>query len=210
MAKHHSDLPAPMYKDYAELLLASEVSYTPHVALEWSLDAPFAAQPFLPFSQLLRDLDPLMSERDRAKFDAYYRGDPARAQRVAAHEGLEADHFPVSHAGDFIALGKRLLDAGGHMSLSGHDRFAGPIHAEFYTWARAGMPSARILRAATLGGAEQLGLDSDLGSLEPGKIADFVILEGDPLANVLNTTRVWAVARDGVLYDSRTLGVIDR
>lgn len=47
-----------------------------------------------------------------------------------------------------------------------------------------GMPPARILSAATLDGAEHLGLDNDFGSLAPGKIAELVVFKGDGCANL--------------------------
>jgi imidazolonepropionase-like amidohydrolase len=54
---------------------------------------------------------------------------------------------------------------------------------------------------ATAGGALALGLERELGTLEEGKIADFVIVDGDPLAHIADTLRIVAVAKDGVLRE---------
>jgi cytosine/adenosine deaminase-related metal-dependent hydrolase len=62
-----------------------------------------------------------------------------------------------------------------------------------------------ILHAATIGSAETIGRKSDLGSIEPGKLADLVILDRDPRADIHNARAVAQVMRDGRLYDGATL-----
>ena len=53
-------------------------------------------------------------------------------------------------------------------------------HWEIWGFVQGGMSPLEALRVATLSPAKTLGLDNDLGSIEPGKLADFVILEKDP------------------------------
>jgi cytosine/adenosine deaminase-related metal-dependent hydrolase len=62
-----------------------------------------------------------------------------------------------------------------------------------------------VLHAATAGSAETIGRLDDLGTLEPGKLADLVILDRDPLADIRNTMAIAAVMRGGTLYDGETL-----
>jgi imidazolonepropionase-like amidohydrolase len=70
------------------------------------------------------------------------------------------------------------------------------------------MSPLEALRSATLNGAEAIGLAQDLGSIEPGKLADLVILNKDPLGDFRNTANVKYVMKNGVLYDGDTLNEI--
>ncbi|MGB3795787.1 MAG: amidohydrolase family protein, partial [Alteraurantiacibacter sp.] len=65
---------------------------------------------------------------------------------------------------------------------------------------RGGMSREGALRALTINGAVQLGLDENVGSLEAGKMADFVVLTGDPLSVYTNVAQTWVMGE--LLYDS--------
>jgi imidazolonepropionase-like amidohydrolase len=71
--------------------------------------------------------------------------------------------------------------------------------AELELMAAGGMPAAEVLRAATSSAAELLGVDGELGTLEPGKRADVVAVDGDPLELATLPGRVAAVWQDGRL-----------
>jgi imidazolonepropionase-like amidohydrolase len=68
-----------------------------------------------------------------------------------------------------------------------------------------GMTEHEALRVATIVGAEAIGLDGDLGSVEVGKLADLVVLDANPLANIRNSNTVSMVMMNGRLYDGNTL-----
>ena len=68
-----------------------------------------------------------------------------------------------------------------------------------------GLAEHDALRAATILGAEAIGLDEDLGTLEPGKLADIVVLSGNPLDDIRHTNSVRYVMKNGRLYDGETL-----
>jgi imidazolonepropionase-like amidohydrolase len=71
------------------------------------------------------------------------------------------------------------------------------LHDELATLVRAGLPPLDALRAATVEPARMLGLDDELGTVTPGKLADLVVLDADPLADIRNTTRIHAVLTRG-------------
>jgi len=71
--------------------------------------------------------------------------------------------------------------------------------------AEAGLEPMDVLKAATWNGAYALGQTDLLGSVEPGKLADFVALDADPLENISHVRRVHKVVKGGVVYDPETL-----
>ena len=67
------------------------------------------------------------------------------------------------------------------------------------------MSPHRALRAATLSGAEYIGMGADLGSIEPGKLADLVVVDGNPLADIRVSERVALTVLNGRVYDAATM-----
>ena len=96
--------------------------------------------------------------------------------------------------------------------VAGTDSVAGfALHRELEIYAEAGLPAPEILRIATLGAAEVIHKEKDLGTVEPGKLADLILVDGDPASRISDIRRVVLTVKDGTLYDPaalwRTVGV---
>lgn len=110
------------------------------------------------------------------------------------------------HHVDVAASAKDVLRAGGLVNLGGHGQMQGlGPHWEMWAFVQGGMQPLEALRVATLFPAQTLGLDADLGSLEAGKLADFVVLEKNPLERIENSETVALVVKNGTPYTPEQL-----
>lgn len=108
---------------------------------------------------------------------------------------------------------KAFYDAGGARWITlGTDHpswgefFSGfSVHRELQALVLSGIPAAAALKIATINGARALNVSTYLGTIEPGKLADLVVLEGNPLADIRNTHRTRLVMKAGRFYDARRL-----
>jgi imidazolonepropionase-like amidohydrolase/Tol biopolymer transport system component len=101
---------------------------------------------------------------------------------------------------------KKLADGGIQVSIGAHGQQAGlGSHWEMWSFVRGGWSPIEALRAGTIMSATSLGYARDLGSLEPGKLADLVVLDADPTADIRNSDKVAQVMLGGRLYDAATL-----
>jgi imidazolonepropionase-like amidohydrolase len=96
--------------------------------------------------------------------------------------------------------------------VAGTDGVAGfGLHRELELYVRAGIPPAEVLRLATFGAAQVMKHDDTRGSIAPGKLADVILVDGDPSTNISDIRNVELVVKDGLLYRSaelyRALGV---
>jgi Tol biopolymer transport system component len=104
--------------------------------------------------------------------------------------------------GDPGGSGKMVIDAmnAGALVVAGTDTPNGlNLHGELTAYVAAGMTAYQALRTATANSAEALGLDA--GVIEPGKLADIVVVEGNPLENIANAHRVRRVIANGRLFE---------
>src|SRR5690606_10126657 len=96
--------------------------------------------------------------------------------------------------------------AGGRAGVGSHGQLQGlGYHWELWAMQSGGLAEHDALRVATIMGAQAIGLDRDVGSIEPGKLADLVVLDGDPLQDIRNTDTALYVVRNGRVYEAATL-----
>jgi imidazolonepropionase-like amidohydrolase len=106
---------------------------------------------------------------------------------------------------------KAFYDAGGLLTLGTDNPSTGEFiagfsaHRELHTLVLAGIPPAAALKIATINGARALGVSDKLGTIETGKLADLVVIDGNPLADIRNTRKVRMVVKSGTIYDPQAL-----
>jgi len=110
-----------------------------------------------------------------------------------------------------MAMVKALYDNGVPI-VAGTDSVAGfGLHRELELYVAAGIPAPVALFDATLGPARIMKRDKDLGSIVPGKLADLILVDGDPAARISDIRRVVLTVKGGVVYDPaeiyRSMGV---
>ncbi|MFQ5526605.1 MAG: amidohydrolase family protein [Thermoanaerobaculia bacterium] len=104
---------------------------------------------------------------------------------------------------------KALADAGVDILIGAHGQREGlGSHWEIWMLVQGGMTPHQAIRAATIEGARYIGMDSDLGSLEPGKLADLVVIDGNPLEDIRQSENVTHTMVNGRLYDAATMNEI--
>ena len=95
------------------------------------------------------------------------------------------------------------LLAGTDVAADGMPGFS--LHAEFDLLAQAGLTPLQVLQAATLNPARVMGRAADYGVVEPGKLADLVLIDGDPTRDTAALHRISAVILHGKLFDRPAL-----
>jgi imidazolonepropionase-like amidohydrolase/Tol biopolymer transport system component len=98
---------------------------------------------------------------------------------------------------------KQISDLGIPVSIGAHGQREGlGAHWDMWMFQLGGMSNFEALKTGTINPARALGLDKDLGSLEPGKLADLVVLDDNPLENIRNSDHVAMTMAGGRLLDS--------
>jgi imidazolonepropionase-like amidohydrolase len=103
----------------------------------------------------------------------------------------------------------KLVRAGGLVGVGSHGQLQGlGYHWEMWMLASGGMTPMEMLRCATVNGSKIIGRPQDLGSIEPGKLADLVIMDKNPLDDYHNTNTIHWVMKNGELFEGDTLNQV--
>ncbi len=184
----------PLYKDVVELVAQSGIGYTPTFIVAYG--SPFAENDYFSSTEV-HDLPKLNRFTPHNLLDA-------KAKRRPGWFRKDEYSYPK-----LAAQAVKIIRAGGHVGIGSHGELQGlGYHWEMWALASGGAKPMEVLRAATLHGAEMIGLAQDIGSLEPGKLADLVILDKNPLEDIHNTNTVRYVMKNGELFEGDTLNQI--
>lgn len=192
--QEHSFPIQPLHKDVIEFVARTKTYYTPTILVAYG--APWTENYWFEKEDLLHD---------------------AKLQRWVPWQLLDgmvrrrAQWFLPEEYGH-TRFGKQVADivrAGGKASLGSHGQLQG-LGAHWETWnlGSGGLTPHETLRVVTINGAEAIGLAQDLGSLETGKLADLLVLDGNPLADLRQTRSLRYVMKNGELFDAASLDAI--
>jgi imidazolonepropionase-like amidohydrolase len=141
---------------------------------------------------------------------------PAQVRRGFLYGGLPVPAGQDQRYQDsfqrMLDMAKAFYDAGIPL-VAGTDSYAGlALHRELELYEKAGIPAPKVLQLATLGAAHVVKRDSELGSIAPGKLADVILVDGNPASHISDIRRVRSVVKDGVVFQvaemDKALGVI--
>jgi imidazolonepropionase-like amidohydrolase/Tol biopolymer transport system component len=181
---------APLYRDVMDVWKETAVGYTPTLVVSYGgLSGEFW---WYGHDDVWKDTK-LLTFTPRSIVDA-------RSIRRLTTPDDDYWHIEIAQQA------KKLIDLGGTVQLGAHGQLQGlGAHWELWMFVQGGMTPHEAFRSATLHGARYLGLDADLGSIESGKLADLIVIEGNPLANVRLSTQVRYTVINGRVFDAATM-----
>jgi hypothetical protein len=185
----------PLHEDVVKLTVESGITYTPTLLVSYG--GPFGENYWY-----TRE-----NPHDDAKLRHFTPHSDLDARTRRRSEGWfrTEEYVFEDHAKGLTSI----MQAGGRVGVGSHGQLQGlGYHWELWSIQSGGMSNHDALRAATILGAEAIGLKNELGTLEVGKLADLVVLDGNPLENIRNTNTIRYVMKNGRLYDGNTLDEI--
>ena len=200
----HSLPIAPIFGDVVQLFKASQTTNSPTLLVSYG--GPFGENYFYAHENVhddakLRRFAPHQSVDARSR----RRGPGAGGSPGGAGWFLDDEYVFPKHA-QFV---KRMLEDSARVGVGSHGQLQGlGYHWELWAMGSGGAAPHDVLRAATILGAEAIGFGKDLGSVEAGKLADILVLDADPLADLRNTVRLAYVMKNGRLYAADTLNEV--
>ncbi len=186
-----------------ELMVEKGVFINPTLVANWGTSSPRAQEKADAATEILKD--PVLASMVSAEIQGQWLDPGRRPPDVEGYEKVQ----------EFI---RQYVDAGGKLLAAtdeGGQFVPGlSIHYEMQMITDAGIAPMKAIQGATLWAAESIGQGENLGSIEVGKLADFTIIEGDPLTDIAATRNVRMVIKDGQVldtsYDPRSVTQVPR
>lgn len=200
---HEHSFPVfPIYSDVIKLVTDMQTCYTPTLLVAYG--GPWAENYFYTRENPHND-EKLAHFTPHDVLDAKTR---RRGQGSGPGPGgwfMDEEHVFVELA-EFV---KDLVEAGGKAGVGSHGQLQGlGFHWELWAMQSGGASPHDALKMATIFGAEGIGLEKELGSLEVGKLADLLILSKNPLSDIRNTRSIEMVMKNGRLYEADSMNEI--
>ena len=193
---------APIFDDVVQLFKTSQTTNSPTLLVSYG--GPFGENYFYTTEDVIGDKK-LATFMPKGQIDA-------RALRRGSAFGYQQggwfnkDEYVFPRHAEFI---KQLIEGGARAAVGAHGQIQGiGNHWELWAMASGGLSNHDALRAATIYGAEAIGMGTDIGSLEPGKMADMLVLEKSPLENIRNSNTIKYIMKNGRIYEGDTLNEI--
>jgi len=187
---------APLYKDVINLWAATKTHNTPTLIVNYG---GMNGEVYWYQNTNVWENNKLLTFTPRAIVDSR-----SRHRTMVPDEEYETGHILTSKSC------KKLQDAGVNINLGSHGQLQGlGAHWELWMLQQGGMSNLQSLRCATLNGAKYLGMDAQIGSLKAGKLADFIILDKNPLDDIRNTEAIANVVANGSLFDPNTMNELN-
>ena len=184
------------YQDVMNLWRNTGVGYTPTLCVAYG---------GLSAENYWYEIDDLWLHPRLQKFIPPHRLNP-RSKRRPKAPLEDYNHIRVAE------ITKQIVDDGGLVQAGGHGQLNGICtHWELWSFVQGGMTPVEALRSGTLHGARYLGLDSDIGSLEVGKLADLIVMEAgaDPAKNIRDSQKIQYTIANGRIFEAATMNEID-
>lgn len=185
----------PLFEDVIELVAFSQTAYTPTLLVAYG--GPWAENYFYAIER----------PHDEPKLQRFmpHNNLDERTRRRNAGWFMEEEHVFE----ELAAFVNDLVEAGGRAGVGSHGQLQGlGYHWELWAMQSGGISEHDILKVATIQGAEAIGLETDLGTIEEGKLADLLILNSDPLLNIRNTADLEFIMKNGRMYETESLNEV--
>jgi len=184
---------APLYDDVQQLWSQTKVGYTPTLGVAYG---------GLPGEKYWYGHTDVWDQERLLAFVPRRVIDPA-SRRVEVLPEEEYHHITVSRSVN------ALHDRGVNVQLGAHGQREGlAAHWELWMFGQGGMSPLNVLKVGTLEGAQYLGMEQDIGSIEVGKLADLAVLGTNPLENLRGTVDVRWTVLGGQVYDASTMNQV--
>jgi imidazolonepropionase-like amidohydrolase len=186
---------APLYKDVIDFWAATHTSNTPTLIVNY---AGINGEYYWYQNTNVWEKERLLTFTPRAMIDSR-----SRHRTMVPDEDYENGHILTSKSC------KKLQDAGVKINLGAHGQLQGlGVHWELWMLGQGGMTNMQALRSATMNGAEYLGMETEIGSIKEGKLADIIVIDGDPSTDLMDSENVIYTMMNGRLYDAATMNEI--